>query len=185
MRGVRTIEGAEGSEIGILASAWCRSELACFAEERGGDPFGELDANGRVPELPTCSRPVELQRPSAASRGRLDRKSGNAEERSLVPIVFSGRGAASGRAAASAGRGRARLFCAKPRLRPPAVRGPSWRTEVAQGQPHCGIVRLVGFSARAQGVVCVDVLARYGSDLASAAIVTVEPGTVRIRTADP
>jgi hypothetical protein len=43
----------------------------------------------------------------------------------------------------------------------------------------------VGFSARAQGVVCVDVLARYGSDLASAAIVTVEPGTVRIRTADP
>lgn len=52
---------------------------------------------------------------------------------------------------------------------------------VFRGQPHSGILRLVGFSARRQGPVCVDVLARYERELARAALVTASPGRVRIR----
>ena len=52
---------------------------------------------------------------------------------------------------------------------------------VAFGRPHSGIVRLVGMSAREQGPLCVDILDRYGEELAAGAIVTVEPGRIRIR----
>ena len=55
---------------------------------------------------------------------------------------------------------------------------------VLRRQRHCGIVRLVGFAARRQGAVCVDVLARYGEDLAGGAVITVEPGRVRVRPGD-
>jgi predicted nuclease of predicted toxin-antitoxin system len=54
---------------------------------------------------------------------------------------------------------------------------------VAFGRPHSGLVRLVGMSAREQGPLCVDILDRYGEELAAGAIVTVEPGRIRIRPA--
>ena len=54
---------------------------------------------------------------------------------------------------------------------------------VAFGRPHSGLVRLVGMSAREQGPICADILDRYGEELAAGAIVTVEPGRVRIRPA--
>jgi predicted nuclease of predicted toxin-antitoxin system len=50
--------------------------------------------------------------------------------------------------------------------------------------PHCGIVRLVNISARQQGNVCQQILARYGDDLTHAAIITVDLGRVRIRPSD-
>jgi predicted nuclease of predicted toxin-antitoxin system len=46
---------------------------------------------------------------------------------------------------------------------------------------HAGIVRLVAFSARAQGDACVEVLSRYGEPLSRGAIVTVERARVRVR----
>lgn len=52
---------------------------------------------------------------------------------------------------------------------------------VAFRRPHSGLVRLVGMSAREQGPTCVDILNRYGEELAAGAIVTVEPGRIRIR----
>jgi predicted nuclease of predicted toxin-antitoxin system len=52
---------------------------------------------------------------------------------------------------------------------------------VAFGRPHSGLVRLVGMSAREQGPMCVDILSRYAEELAAGAIVTVEPGRIRIR----
>ncbi|MGH8503627.1 MAG: DUF5615 family PIN-like protein [Gammaproteobacteria bacterium] len=55
---------------------------------------------------------------------------------------------------------------------------------IVRGQPHCGIVRLVGFSARQQAIVCLHVLTLYGTDLEAGAIVTVEPGRVRVRPAN-
>jgi len=54
---------------------------------------------------------------------------------------------------------------------------------VAFGRPHSGLVRLVGMSAREQGPMCVDILSRYAEELAAGAIVTVEPGRIRIRPA--
>ena len=55
---------------------------------------------------------------------------------------------------------------------------------VAFGRPHSGLVRLVGISAREQGPLCVDILDRYGEELIAGAIVTVEPGRIRIRPAE-
>lgn len=52
---------------------------------------------------------------------------------------------------------------------------------VLRGLPHHGIVRLVGFRAREQGSVCQRVLDIYADDLKQGAILTVEPGRVRIR----
>ena len=52
---------------------------------------------------------------------------------------------------------------------------------VAHEKPHVGIIRLVGFSARAQAKVCLSALKRYGDELAAGTIVTVEPGRVRVR----
>lgn len=51
------------------------------------------------------------------------------------------------------------------------------------GRPHSGIIRLAGLSARDQGTATVEVLARYGDELVTGAIVTVEPGRVRVRSA--
>lgn len=47
--------------------------------------------------------------------------------------------------------------------------------------PHCGILRLVNLTTKQQSVVCLRVLALYGDELASGAIVTAELGRVRIR----
>ena len=54
---------------------------------------------------------------------------------------------------------------------------------IAQGLPHAGIIRLVGFAATRQAKVCAHVLDRYGAELSAGAILTVEPGRIRIRTA--
>ena len=51
-------------------------------------------------------------------------------------------------------------------------------------RPHVGIVRLVDLRAEDQGSAAIAVLARYGQDLSRGAIVTVEPGRVRIRPPD-
>lgn len=53
---------------------------------------------------------------------------------------------------------------------------------VAQGMVHSGIIRLVGFRAREQARVLNAVLMKYGAELVEGALVTVEPGRVRIRT---
>ena len=52
---------------------------------------------------------------------------------------------------------------------------------IAQGKPHSGILRLVNFSARQQAVACLHVLQVHGEDLAAGALVTAEPGRLRIR----
>ena len=52
---------------------------------------------------------------------------------------------------------------------------------VLHQQPHAGIVRLVSWSAKQQAQACLDVLGRYGVDLQQGALVTAEPGRVRIR----
>lgn len=46
---------------------------------------------------------------------------------------------------------------------------------------HCGIVRLVNFRAAQQGPACVQVLASHADDLRQGAIITAEPGRLRIR----
>jgi predicted nuclease of predicted toxin-antitoxin system len=53
-----------------------------------------------------------------------------------------------------------------------------WKTK------HSGIVRLVNLSARQQGPICLRVIAKYGNELQAGAIVTAEPGRLRIRPAD-
>jgi predicted nuclease of predicted toxin-antitoxin system len=55
---------------------------------------------------------------------------------------------------------------------------------VARGMPHCGILRLVNFSARLQAVVCMRVLSIKAEELRSGAIITAEPGRLRIRPPD-
>lgn len=54
---------------------------------------------------------------------------------------------------------------------------------IAKGEPHSGIVRLVEFSAKLQAAACLRVLELHGDELASGAIVTAEPGRLRIRSA--
>lgn len=55
---------------------------------------------------------------------------------------------------------------------------------ILHGQEHAGIVRLVGMAARQQSVACLHVLSAYATELQSGAIVTAEPGRLRIRPAD-
>jgi predicted nuclease of predicted toxin-antitoxin system len=54
---------------------------------------------------------------------------------------------------------------------------------VVREQAHAGIIRLVILSASQQATACVMALNRYGAELQSGAIVTVEPGRIRIRPA--
>ncbi|MEK6634227.1 MAG: DUF5615 family PIN-like protein [Nitrospirota bacterium] len=54
---------------------------------------------------------------------------------------------------------------------------------VVRDQAHAGIVRLVILSASQQAAACVMALSRYGTELQSGAIVTVEPGRIRVRPA--
>lgn len=51
---------------------------------------------------------------------------------------------------------------------------------IVRRQPHSGIVRLVTLRAEQQGLLAVEALARYGQELSRGAIVTVEPGRVRV-----
>jgi predicted nuclease of predicted toxin-antitoxin system len=50
--------------------------------------------------------------------------------------------------------------------------------------PHRGIIRLVGFRAERQGAITAEVLKKYAAELDAGAIVTVEPGRVRVRPAE-
>jgi len=52
---------------------------------------------------------------------------------------------------------------------------------VLKGQPHAGIVRLVGIRAREQGSAVAQVIEAHGGDLGRGAIIVVEPDRVRIR----
>lgn len=54
---------------------------------------------------------------------------------------------------------------------------------VIRGIRHSGIIRLIGFSARQQGSACRQILDRYGDELSEGALITVEPGRVRVRPA--
>ena len=55
---------------------------------------------------------------------------------------------------------------------------------IVHGKRHCGIVRLVGVSARQQATLCVHVLAKYGDELAAGALITADRHRVRIRSAE-
>ena len=55
---------------------------------------------------------------------------------------------------------------------------------IVRGIPHAGIVRLVNISALQQASVCLRVLSLHGKDLEGGAIVTVEPGRIRVRPPD-
>jgi len=46
-------------------------------------------------------------------------------------------------------------------------------------------LRIVDFSVRQQGTACLQAIARHGSDLAAGAIVTAEPGRLRVRPPEP
>jgi len=52
---------------------------------------------------------------------------------------------------------------------------------IVRGIPHSGILRLVNLSVRRQAAVCQHVLDLYGDMLRSGAIVTAEPGRLRVR----
>jgi predicted nuclease of predicted toxin-antitoxin system len=56
---------------------------------------------------------------------------------------------------------------------------------VVRERPHAGIIRLVNWSARRQAGICISLLDRYSADLSAGAIVTAEPGRIRIRPAVP
>jgi predicted nuclease of predicted toxin-antitoxin system len=52
---------------------------------------------------------------------------------------------------------------------------------IVYGTPHCGILRLVNFAARQQAAICLRVLELHAEELLSGAIITAEPGRLRIR----
>jgi predicted nuclease of predicted toxin-antitoxin system len=56
---------------------------------------------------------------------------------------------------------------------------------IVRRQPHSGILRLVTLRAEQQGAASVEALARYPDDLSKGAIVTVEPGRVRVYLDNP
>ncbi len=52
---------------------------------------------------------------------------------------------------------------------------------VVRGMPHSGIVRLAGLSLKDHAAVCLEVLELHGAELEAGAIVTAEPGRLRVR----
>jgi predicted nuclease of predicted toxin-antitoxin system len=56
---------------------------------------------------------------------------------------------------------------------------------IVRGLPHSGILRLANFSARQQAKACQRVLGLHGAELEAGAIVTAEPGVLRVRPPDP
>jgi predicted nuclease of predicted toxin-antitoxin system len=56
---------------------------------------------------------------------------------------------------------------------------------IVRGQPHSGILRLVNIPARRQAAVCLQILTRYGEDLAGGALITADRGRVRVRLPEP
>lgn len=53
---------------------------------------------------------------------------------------------------------------------------------IVYGEPHRGIIRLVGIAARQQAEFCARILSKYGKDLSSGAIVTADSRRTRIRS---
>ncbi len=49
---------------------------------------------------------------------------------------------------------------------------------------HHGILRIVNYSAKQQGLVCESILKDHGAELLAGAIITAEPERLRIRAAD-
>lgn len=49
--------------------------------------------------------------------------------------------------------------------------------------PHSGILRVVNFSARRHAEACEEVLRIHGDELLAGALITAEPGRVRVRPA--
>lgn len=54
---------------------------------------------------------------------------------------------------------------------------------VLRGMPHRGIVRLVNFRVQDQAPACLKALEKFGGELSKGALITVEPGWIRIRPA--
>lgn len=54
---------------------------------------------------------------------------------------------------------------------------------IVRGAAHSGLVRLAGIRLSGQAEALLRVLALYGKQLAEGAVVTVEPGRVRVRDA--
>ena len=52
---------------------------------------------------------------------------------------------------------------------------------VLQGAAHRGILRLVNFRVGEQAPACLKILADYSEDLNKGALITAEPGRIRIR----
>jgi predicted nuclease of predicted toxin-antitoxin system len=52
---------------------------------------------------------------------------------------------------------------------------------VVRNHPHRGILRLVGFAARRQGAACAQIFESHGEELLGGALVTAEPGRLRMR----
>jgi predicted nuclease of predicted toxin-antitoxin system len=55
---------------------------------------------------------------------------------------------------------------------------------VVRRVPHCGILRIAGFPTRRQAGVIEVILNRHGKELERGAVITVEPGKLRIRPPD-
>ena len=56
---------------------------------------------------------------------------------------------------------------------------------ILRSLPHCGIIRIVGFSVRQHASVCLSILQMHSIELQSGAIVTAQPGRLRIREPGP
>lgn len=52
---------------------------------------------------------------------------------------------------------------------------------IVRERPHAGIVRLVGFRAQQQAQACVRILEVHSEELAAGAIITAQPGRLRLR----
>jgi predicted nuclease of predicted toxin-antitoxin system len=52
---------------------------------------------------------------------------------------------------------------------------------IARGIEHCGLIRLVGFRAKEQGTMIIELLAKYAEELQAASIVTADRWRVRVR----
>ena len=55
---------------------------------------------------------------------------------------------------------------------------------IVRGEPHAGIIRLVGVAARSHGDAVIEALDRYGAELLGGGIVTIGTRKVRIRPGD-
>ena len=52
---------------------------------------------------------------------------------------------------------------------------------IVRGLPHSGILRVAGFASRQQANVINFVLSKHGLELSAGAVITAEPGRLRIR----